>query len=255
MLNQTSLYKIDHNSKLPLYELIEQNFHELILRSQLKTGDPIPPESDLVDYYGVSRMTLRRALENLARQGWIIRRQGIGTFAHKPTVTRISPGKLSFTEQMRAIGRQPSSRLVSIKVVKARLEVAGYLNIHEGEPAIEITRVRLADREPILLEITHLSQERFPGLENTTNLESGSLYETLRADYGVNVVTMDQTLEPVFLDAEDAVLLDAEAGTPAILSEVIAYSGDGQPIEYTWSITSGSKCKFYFSFRRGENNP
>ena len=253
MPNQASLYKIDHASKLPLYELIQQNIHELILRSQLKTGDPIPSEADLVEYYGVSRMTLRRALENLARQGWIIRRQGIGTFAHKPNITRIAPSKLSFTEQMRAIGREPSSRLIGIKVTKARLEVAGYLNIREGEPAVEITRVRLADREPILLEITYLSQERFPGLEHAEALETGSLYETLRADYGVNVVNMSQTLEPVFLDAEDAALLDAEAGTPAILSEVIAFSGDGQPIEYTWSITSGSKCKFYFSFHRGES--
>jgi len=255
MLNQSSLYKIDHNSKLPLYELIEQNFHELILRGQLKTGDPIPPESDLVDYYSVSRMTLRRALENLARQGWIVRRQGVGTFARKPTTTRISPSKLSFTEQMRSIGRVPSSRLIGIKVITARAEVASYLNLHEGDPAIEISRVRMADREPILFEITYLSQDRFPGLENATYLENGSLYETLRTNYGVNVVNMDQTLEPVYLDSEDASLLDAETGSPAILSEVIAYSGDGQPIEYTWSITSGSKCKFYFSFRRGENAP
>jgi GntR family transcriptional regulator len=249
------LFKIDHSSKLPLYELIEQNFHDLILRDQLKTGDPIPPEYDLVEYYGVSRMTLRRALENLARQGWIVRQQGIGTFARKPITTRIAPSRLSFTEQMRFIGRQPSSRLISLKVVKATQEVATSLNIREGELAVEISRVRLADHEPILLEITYLSQERFPGLENATNLETGSLYETLRTEYGMNVVNMHQTLEPVLLDSQDAALLEAEAGTPAIMSEVISFSADGQPIEYTWSITSGSKCKFYFRFHRGENAP
>lgn len=253
MSDLNPLFKIDHTSKLPLYELIEQNFHDLILRDQLKTGDPIPPEYDLADYYGVSRMTLRRALENLARQGWIVRRQGIGTFARKPTTTRIAPSRLSFTEQMRFIGRQPSSRLISLKVVKATEEVASSLNIREGELAFEISRVRLADQEPILLEITYLSQERFPGLEKAADLEAGSLYETLRTRYGVNVVNMDQTLEPVLLNSQDAALLEAEAGTPAIMSEVISFGADGEPIEYTWSITSGSKCKFYFRFHRGEN--
>jgi GntR family transcriptional regulator len=253
MPESKSLFQIDHNSKLPLYELIEQNFHELILRGQLKTGDLIPPEFELVDYYGVSRMTLRRALENLVRQGWIVRHQGVGTYARKPTTTRIAPSKLSFTEQMRAIGRLPTSRLIGMKIIPARAEVASYLNIHEGEPTIEINRVRLADGEPILLEHTYLSQARVPGLENIASLETSSLYETLNTKYGINVVSMDQILEPVFLDSEDAALLDATAGSPAILSEVIAYSEEGQPIEYTWSITSGSKCKFYFSFRRGEN--
>jgi GntR family transcriptional regulator len=247
------LFQIDHHSKLPLYELIEQNFRELILSGQINSGDPIPPESKLVEDYGVSRMTLRRALENLSRQGWIVRRQGIGTYAQKPVVTRIAPSKLSFTEQMRAIGRIPTSRLIGIKIIPAAPEIANYLNISPGDPVSEIVRVRLADEEPILLEHTYLSQTRFPDINDITTLESGSLYETLRASYGVNVVTMDQILEPVFLEAKHAALLEAEPGSPAIYSEVIAYSGDSRPIEYTWSITSGSKCKFYFSFRKGQN--
>lgn len=250
-----TFFQINHNSKLPLYELIEQNLRDLILHGQLESGDPIPSELDLVASYGVSRMTLRRALENLARQGWIVRRQGVGTFAHKPTITRIAPSKLSFTEQMRSIGRTPSSRLISLKVISAPHEVASYLKLHQGDPVVEIIRVRLADGEPILLENTHLSQKRFPGLENALFLESSSLYETLRTQYGINVVAMDQILEPVLLDSEVATLLEAKAGSPAILSEILAFSEDGQPIEYTRSFTSGSKCKFYFNFRRGVNIP
>lgn len=247
------LFRIDRQSKIPLYNLIEQNFHELILSGQLKPGDAIPSEWDLATVYGVSRLTVRHALDNLARQGWLSRRHGVGTFIANPTVTRIAPSNLSFSEQMRAVGRRPSSRLVSIQVMPAGGEVAGHLRLQESEPVVEITRLRLADDEPILLETSYLSQTRFPGLENATSLTSGSLYEYLATQYQVHVVEMDQTLEPVILSESEARYLETPTGSPAVLSEVIAYTYNGDPIEYCWSVTRGDKCKFYFHFRRGDN--
>lgn len=248
-----TIFQIDHTSKLPLYELIEENFRQLILSEKLKIGDPIPPEEELSECYGVSRMTVHHALGDLARQGWIVRRQGIGTFVKTVVSTRIAPSMLSFTEQMRAIGRTPSSRIVAIQVIPASGEIAGHLNIHADEPVIKLTRIRMADGDPILLESTYLSQAHFPGLENANVLETQSLYEYLDVHYGAKVVTMDQTLEPVLLSSTDAALLEAEPASPAILSEIIAYGSDRRPIEYSWSVTSSAKCKFYFSFRRGEN--
>lgn len=185
MFDPKSLFRIDRQSKLPLYNLIEQNFRELILSGQLKPGDAIPSEWDLAAVYAVSRLTVRHALDNLARQGWLSRRHGVGTFIANPTVTRIAPSNLSFSEQMRAVGRHPSSRLVSIQVMPAGGEVAGHLRLQESEPVVEITRLRLADDEPILLETSYLSQARFPGLEHATVLESGSLYEYLATHYQV----------------------------------------------------------------------
>ena len=245
-------FKINHLSKAPLYDLIEQNFRELILSGQLKAGELIPPEMELSERYEVSRLTVRHALDNLARQGWLKRRPGVGTFVAIPVGTRITPSKLSFTEQMRSVGRVPSSRQIEIQIVPARQEIAAALSLVEGEPVVEICRVRLADGEPVLLEAAYLCQRRFPEITKESDFSDVSLYEMLGSKYQAEVVSMDQTVEPVLLDERQASYLKARAGEPAILSEVIAYSAEGEPLEYSWSVTRGDRCKFFFHFRRGE---
>lgn len=247
------LFKINRQSKLPLYDLIEQNMRDLILRGSLQPGELVPSEFELADYYGVSRLTIRHALDNLAHQGWLNRRHGVGTFVASPSVARITPSKLSFTEQMCAIGRVPSSRQIHIQIVPANSEIANHLELQEGDLVVEIVRVRLADNEPILLETAYVSQKRFPDLTPDVDLSNASLYEYLSTYYQKNVTTMDQTLVPVLLTESEARYLEIEAKTPAVHSEVVAYAANGEPIEYSWSVTRGDKCKFYFRFRRGEN--
>src|SRR4030042_2911958 len=99
----------------------------------------------MADLYGLSRVTVRTALDNVSRQGWLIRRHGVGTFVAHPKITEISPSKLSFTEQMHAIGRKPTSRLISLHVVEADIEVANMLKLELGEPVVEIVGVGLAE--------------------------------------------------------------------------------------------------------------
>jgi GntR family transcriptional regulator len=246
------LFKIDHRSKLPRYEQIARNLRELILNGDLRTGEAVPSEWELADLYGVSRLTVRRAIDDLARQNWLNRRHGVGTFVSKPLVASIAPSKLSFTEQMRAIGRTPGSRLVCSQTEPASPRVALSLGIPEGEPAIKITRVRLADEIPILLETSYLHRQRFPELAGATSLEGGSLYEHLRVHYGVVISRMDQTLQPVLLREAQAGWLADEPGAPSILSKIVAYNSDGEPIEYSESFSSSNHSEFYFSFQRGE---
>ncbi len=250
MPGNRELFRIERGAKLPLYELIQRNFRELITSGVLRSGNPIPSEWELADMYGVSRLTLRRALDDLARQGWLRRRHGVGTFVTQPAVTQIAPSRLSFTEQMRSIGQQPSSRLVHIRVISAAPEISARLKLADGETIIEIMRVRLADGEPVLLETSYLPQRRFPGLEHMEDPAHASLYEMLDARYRTRVAAMDQILEPVLLTKAEAGYLEAQAGAPAIKSEVVALTSEGDPIEYSWSVTRGDKCKFFFSFRR-----
>lgn len=251
MNNWEDLIKIDRQAKVPLYHQISQNLRELILGGQLQPGEAVPSEWELSDLYGVSRLTVRRALGELAREGWLTRRHGVGTFVTNPTMARIAPGKLGFTQKMRQIGRTPSSRLVSIKVIPAADEVATHLGLEAGAAVTELVRVRLADGEPIMLETAYLSQARFPDLTEA-NLGTGSLYEFLSNRYQVTVVAVDQTLAPILLTTQEAQLLDAEPGSPALLSEVVAFTADDTAIEYSWSVTRSDKCKFYFRFREGE---
>lgn len=245
------LFRIDPKSKLPLYVKIEVNLRDLIIDEQFAVGEVLPSEPELANLYGVSRLTVRHALEELVRQSWLSRRQGVGTFVTHPSIAAIVPAKLSFTEQMLAIGRIPSSQLISNRTVPVNARIATFLQLHEGDPVIEITRLRCADDVPILLETAYLSEARFPELEGEqSHLETGSLYAYLKTRFDVSITGMDQTLKPVALNAEQAFLLEMQPGIPAIASEAVSFSGDGKPVEYSWSVASGEKSEFYFRFRK-----
>jgi GntR family transcriptional regulator len=167
-------------------------------------------------------------------------------------VACITPSKLSFTQEMLAIGRRPSSKLLSIRLILGERNIAQRLAVAEGSQLVEIIRLRLADQIPILLETVYLSSERFPGLENEQDLEHGSLYDCLSARYGVTVARVDNSLKAILLDEEKARWLGVPAGSPSIFSECIGYNTEGEPVEYSRSVANNEYSQFYFSFRRGE---
>jgi GntR family transcriptional regulator len=244
------LFKIDHKSKLPLYDQIERNLRDLIVNGHLKSGEAMPGEWDLADLYSVSRLTVRRALDELVRQNWLKKKHGVGTFVRQPIMASIAASKLSFTEQMRAIGREPSSRFIRQRVTAATEKIARALHIQEGDPIFEITRVRLADNIPILLETACLSAARFPTLKSHDWAQDESLYKVLSDEYEINISAMDHTIKPVTLTETESRYLKAKAGAPALLSQIIAYTPDSVPVEYAWSVSNGDKSEFYFHFQR-----
>lgn len=249
---ETSLFKIDRQSKLPLYDQIEHNLRNLIIHGYLQPGQLVPGEWDLATRYGVSRLTIRRALDELVRQNWLERKQGVGTYVRQPAVASIAASKLSFTEQMRAIGRQPGSRFISQRVTPASDKIAQHLKLPSGEPVFEVTRVRLADGVPILLETACLSALRYPALTEQDWSQDLSLYKLLNELYGVTISAMDHTIKPVMLSESTARHLQAEPGIPALLSEIVAFTPDGTPVEFSWSFSNGDKSEFYFHFQRFE---
>lgn len=252
MDTRRELFKIDSGSRLPLYDQIERNLRDLIINGRLQPGQMVPSEWDLSELYGVSRLTVRKALDELVRQNWLERRHGVGTFVRQPAIASIAESKLSFTEQMRAIGRRPGSRLIRHGLVPATPKIARALRLQEGEPLFEITRVRQADDIPILLETSCLSQERFPTLAARQWFENDSLYRILSEEYKVTVTGLDHTLKPVLLTETEASYLRAKAGTPALLSEIVAFTREGTPVEYAWSFSNGDQSEFYFHFQRIE---
>jgi len=250
-----SQFKIDPASALPLYDQIERNLRDMIINGQLAPGETMPREWDLAELYGVSRLTVRRALDDLSRQNWVEKKQGVGTFVRQPVTARIAASRLSFTAQMRAIGRVPGSRPIEQSQGIATVKIARALRVPEGDPITKITRVRLADDVPILLETACLSSIRFPSLIGHDWSKGDSLYEILRQDYQVTVSAMDHTIKPVTLTAAEARYFGTKAGIPALLSETIAYTSDASPVEYAWSFSNGQHGEFYFHFQHTDAGP
>lgn len=252
MLNWREATKIDKGTKIPLYYQIGQNLRQLIMDGWLEPGSEVLSEWELSDLYGVSRLTVRRALDDLTREGLLTRRHGVGTFVSEK-IAQIVLSKLGFSQKMREIGRTPTSRIVSQRVLPAADDVAAALRLQPEELVIELVRIRYADGEPIMLETAYLSHSRFNDLADA-DLGDHSLYEFLQARYQVSIIAVDQILEPTVLTAEQAKLLEAETGSPAMASEVIALIHADTPIEYSVAVTRGDKSRFIFHFREGENS-
>jgi GntR family transcriptional regulator len=196
------------------------------------TDDRLPPEADLADALGVSRMTLRQALGSLESRGWIERKRGRagGSFVREPRVPVDLTGLPGFTEQMRRANVRAGARLVRSGLVDATAEVAEGLGLARGQQVIEIVRVRSAHRRPLALEETYLPAELFPGLLDRSL--SGSLYGLMRDHYGLAPQHAQEWLEPEISSPRQAALLGVEPGSPVMLVTRRALAANGVAVEF-----------------------
>lgn len=207
-------------------------------------GDRLPPERELAGHYGVSLITVRRALSELAQQGRIERTRGRGTFVLRPRLERDIASRASFADEMQERGLDPETRLVSARPESATVAVATALGLEAGSPTLYLERLRLAGGEPYLLEQVHLPAERFPGLL-ASDLEHASLYELLATRYATPVVRAREALEPVLLRAREARLLAQRRGAAALLVEGIAFTADDSPVEFGRTYVRGDRSRYY----------
>lgn len=204
-------------------------------------GTPVPSERILAEDFSTSRTTVRQALQELVGEGRLQRLQGKGTFVARPKIAQ--PLVLSsYTEDTRRRGANPSSRLLALTTEPADDEIAERLALEPGAPLVRIERLRLTDGEPMAVEQSRLSADRFPGLE--AYLERyGSLYAALREEYGVEPVEAEETIETGTASPIDAALLGTETGLPVLLLGRQTFDRDGRPFEYVRAIYRGDRFK------------
>lgn len=216
--------------------------HLLDMLRSMPPGTPIPTERSLATEFDVSRTTVRQALAELTVEGRLLRVQGKGTFVAKPKVAQRLQLS-SYTEDMRAQGRQPTSRLLEVVEEPSDHELAALLGSRPGETALRLRRLRMADGEPMAIETTHLSLSRFKGL--TTQLErGGSLYQILREHFGIELGHAEETIETALASPEEAELLGADVGLPMLLLSRHSFDTEGHPVEWVRSIYRGDRYKF-----------
>ncbi|MDQ0378852.1 GntR family transcriptional regulator [Amycolatopsis thermophila] len=230
----------------PKYWALKQ--HLLDLLETMPPGSPIPTERALATEFAVSRTTVRQALADLTAEGRLHRVQGKGTFAAEPKLAQRLQLS-SYTEDMRAKGREPSSRLLEVEELTAEPELAKLLGIRNGAKVLRMRRLRLADGEPMALETTHLPLGRFRGLRKHVS-EGGSLYAVLREHYGVEMDSAEETIETALAGPQEADLLGADVGTPMLLLSRHSFAADGKPVEFVRSIYRGDRYKFVTTLSR-----
>jgi len=229
---------------IPFYHQVYLDLSRSIDDGERQPGDQIAPERELARHYGVSVITVRRALDELAREQRIERTRGRGTFVLAARIDRDLDEPLTFTEEMQRRGIDPQTRLIAARDEVASEAVAANLQLNVGAPTIFIERLRLADREPLLLEQVHLSAERFPGLLGA-DLERESLYGVLNARFGTVIGRTRETFEPVLLRKREAGLLAIKKRQPALLVAGVAYSNDGVPVEFSRTYVRGDRTRYF----------
>jgi DNA-binding GntR family transcriptional regulator len=218
------------------------------LVSSLGPGAPLPSERALAERYGVARMTVRAELDRLVAEGQVYRVHGRGSFVAEPRVAQ-AVALSSFTEDMRARGMAPGSVVLAQDVVAAPPLVARHLELAPEAPVVRIERLRTADRTPMALERAHLPASRFPALAET-DFEAASLYELLENELGVDLRDADQRVVAVPLSADEAELLEVEAGHPGLRFETVARDAEGTPVYHATSLYRGDRYEIQLQQER-----
>jgi GntR family transcriptional regulator len=223
--------RIDRNSKLPLYHQLYEILRGAIIRGQWQPEDMIPPESELIERYQVSRTTVRQVLDLLANEGLIYRQQGRGTFVARPTVEQGLIRIVNFTEDMRMRGCEPSSKVLFSGVVPAPAEISEKLQVVAGEELARLERLRLADGEPMGVEESYLVHRHCPGILKHDYVRN-SLREALERDYGIHWAHAKQTIRAILAPGDLADLLAIRPKSALLFIERVSYSQGGIPIEF-----------------------
>jgi len=228
---------------VPLHHQVYLDLSAALNAGEWKPGDQLPTERSMCVTYGCSLITVRRALDELVREGRLERTRGRGTFVRQPRIVHDLTATWSFSDEMRRRGLKPSTRLVLARTEPASSIVASALGLSAGATVHRIERLRCAAGTPLLLERAHLPAERFPELLEV-DLAAASLYATLADRYGVHVGGTEETVEAISLGALEARLLEARRGSPALLLEGVTRSTSGDAIEFTWTHVPGERSKF-----------
>jgi GntR family transcriptional regulator len=229
---------------IPLHHQVYLDLRAAIEAGEWRVGDRMPTERDLAVQYGCSLITVRRALDELSREGRVERARGRGTFVRATPIVRDIAARSSFAEEMRARGLEPYAIVVTSVEEAASPAVAEALGIAPGAPVHYIERVRGAGGVPLLLEQARLAIADFPGLRGH-DFTQESLYEVLERAYGRRVVRTRETISAGLPRARDARLLGLRTSRPALVLEGEAYDDAGRPVEHSRTVVSGEHARYF----------
>lgn len=210
-----------------------------------RPGEAIPSELDLALRFGVSQGTVRRAVDALADENLVVRRQGKGTFVATHTEERVSVPRFLRIRRDDGVDEYPASRLVDVRRSKAGAEAVRLLELKPGEPVIVLRRIlELAGTPAVLDEIT-LPASLFRGLtKDRIEAYRGSMYGLFESEFGVRMLKARERLKAIAADPTSAALLCVEAGTPLIAVERVTTTFGERPVELRRGLCATARCHY-----------
>lgn len=221
----------------PIYKIIENHVKQLINSGNLTQGDLIPSENQLCEEFEVTRMTVRSALNNLVKEGYITRRRGIGSVVLGTNIYDNISAVSGFTQEMNSKGFEVSSILKSLDIIAADEELANKLNINIGESIWEIKRVRLANGKRISYMITYMPVKLFPKI--TKEQCKGSLYKFVEESSGNKIAISEREVEAVLSNEELESIFNLEKTEPLLYIKQVCRLANSETFEYSHTYHHG----------------
>lgn len=230
-------------NELPVYVQIHDTIKHLIEEGKWQVGDRLPSERELAIQFGVSRMTLRQAIQSLADEGILERKVGSGTYVARQKVQEKMSGVTSFTDIITAQGKVPSSQTISFRRTTPTVAEAEALELADGEFILRMERIRFANQEPICFETTSVPYEYVRSLSRADI--TTSLYHSAEKQLKLKFGHAEQKISAALANERIAELLSLKRGDAVLLLKQITYLQSGAPFEYVRTQYAGNRFEFF----------
>lgn len=234
---------LNQDAMTPLYVQLMAEIEKEIQQGIYKPGDKIMTESEMAKTYGVSLITVRKAMGSLMERGLVVRKQGKGTFVTKPKISKNIRKLQSFSEMCRQMGLRPGARMLENRLVQVDPKMAARLGVEPGSNVIYISRLRYADQEPVQVEKNYFPLKYAFLLD--AKFDNNSLFEFLSEKAGVRVAASEKMIELCRATAEEAALLDMKKGDNLLFVRSMAYDDAGEPLYAGIQIINGDRFSLY----------
>lgn len=231
---------IDKKSPIPVYFQLKTILLDKIKSGEYPAGSIIPSERELSENLGISRMTARQAINQLATERYLVREKGKGTFVNE--IKFEQRNIMSFSETVKKQGMVPITRVLELTEETDCFEIKELLNLKPDQKLFRIKRLRLADETPIAVEEVFIPDKLCPDI-NKLDLTK-SLYDLLKANYSIDISYIDNKIEAIKADKENRELLKLSAGIPALKISGISYTKEDYKLFYERDIYRADKYNY-----------
>jgi GntR family transcriptional regulator len=235
---------IDKSSPIPYHYQLTEIVRKLISQEQWREGDKLPSEREFCETFGISRITVRKALDSLAAEGLVRTNKGIGTFVNeKKYPEKWASFPIGFTDSLASQGYRIETQVLTLETIPTTEKISKELELSPRSLVVHLHRLRFIAQEPILLVSSYLPHHLVPGIEQN-DFTHQSLYQVLRSNYGLKIDRVKRGIEAVAATEKEAALLHIGTGAPLLQIESISYTPDGKPVEYFLAKRRGDRTRF-----------
>jgi GntR family transcriptional regulator len=253
MTKETRPADFDKNSDVPIYVQVRDIVKNDILEKRILPNEKIPSENVLAKKYGISRMTVRHAIRELQKEGWIFTKHGKGSFASSQNDTQMLVKLDGFSTEMIKLGHNVHSKLLEVKKTGFNddtMDAYSGLQEEKQNDLVVIRRIRYLEGRPYALENSYMPFLIGRNLLTQTFSENFSIYRHLEDELGIRFSRADHVIEPKLLSPHDAKLLDIKSGTPVLFIAGTTFSKSGEPIEFLKGIYLGDRYKLKVNVKK-----